>query len=98
MPDRRAGDRLGRRLHGFRVGAAVGLAVLVLVATAGLDGLTGERLRIATADGIRTTLFVVAGGIALTLFVGVTRCPTPAAPADSGTTPVASLLTELRGC
>jgi hypothetical protein len=65
---------------GSGVGAAVGLAILVLVATAGLDGLSGEQLRIATADGISTTLFVVAGGIVLTFLVAVSRCPTPPEP------------------
>jgi MFS family permease len=44
---------------GSGAGAAVGLAILVLVATSGIDGLTGEQLRIATAQGISTTLFVV---------------------------------------
>nr|WP_306943082.1 hypothetical protein [Streptomyces phaeochromogenes] len=50
------------------------------MATHGLDGLSGEQLRVATADGIRTTLFVVAGGIALTLLVALRRCPTPGEP------------------
>ena len=65
---------------GAGVGAAVGLAVLVLVATAGLDGLSGERLRIATAEGISTALFVVAGGIVLTFLVALRRCPTTPEP------------------
>ena len=51
------------------VGAAVGLAVLVLVANAGTDGLAGEPLRVATADGIATAVLVIAGGIAATLLV-----------------------------
>ena len=34
------------------IGAAVGLAMLVLVANLGVEGLTGELLRIAVADGI----------------------------------------------
>ncbi len=53
------------------IGAAVGLAVLVLVANAGTEGLTGEPLRVATADGIATAVLVVAGGIALTLAVAL---------------------------
>jgi hypothetical protein len=65
------------------VGAAVGLAILVLVATAGLDGLSGEQLRIATADGISTTLFAVAAGIALTFLVALRRCPAPPEPAPA---------------
>ncbi|WP_237322773.1 MFS transporter [Streptomyces sp. JJ36] len=80
---REQGIASGIASTGSGVGAAVGLAVLVLVATAGLDDLTGERLRAATADGISTTLFVVAGGIAAMLLLAVTRCPAPAAPAPA---------------
>ncbi|MFD6877902.1 MULTISPECIES: MFS transporter [unclassified Streptomyces] len=80
IPDRQQGIASGIASTGSGTGAAVGLALLVLVATADLDGLSGEELRIATADGISTTLFVVAGGIALTFLVAVTRCPTPTAP------------------
>ena len=42
------------------IGAAVGLALLVLVANSGTDGLAGEALRIATADGLSTAVLVVA--------------------------------------
>ncbi|WP_374771982.1 MFS transporter [Streptomyces sp. NBC_01310] len=80
VPDRQQGIASGIASTGSGAGAAVGLAVLVLVATAGLDGLSGEQLRIATADGIRTALFVVAGGIALTSLVAVRRCPRPSEP------------------
>jgi MFS family permease len=76
VPDRQQGMASGIAATGSGVGAAVGLAILVLVATAGLDGLSGEQLRIATADGISSTLFVVAGGIVLTFLVAVSRCPT----------------------
>jgi MFS family permease len=76
VPDRQQGMASGIAATGSGAGAAVGLAILVLVATAGLDGLSGEQLRIATADGISTTLFVVAGGIVLTFLVALTRCPT----------------------
>ncbi|MFE7275952.1 MFS transporter [Streptomyces sp. NPDC057623] len=79
VADRDQGTASGIASTGSGVGAAVGLALLVLVATAGLDDFTGERLRIATADGISTTLFVVAGGIVAMLLVAVTRCPTPPA-------------------
>jgi MFS family permease len=51
------------------VGAAVGLAVLVLVANAGTRGLAGEALRIATAAGIKAAVFTIAGGIVATLLV-----------------------------
>lgn len=80
VPDRQQGIASGIASTGSGAGAAVGLAILVLVATAGLDGLSGEQLRIATADGISTTLFVAAGGIALTFLVALSRCPTPSGP------------------
>jgi MFS family permease len=57
------------------IGAAVGLALLVLIATAGTDGLAGEPLRIATADGLRTAVFVVAGGIAAIALVAINLKP-----------------------
>jgi EmrB/QacA subfamily drug resistance transporter len=53
------------------VGAAVGLALLVLVATAGTDGLSGEALRIATADGLSTAVLVIAAAIAATAVVAL---------------------------
>jgi EmrB/QacA subfamily drug resistance transporter len=53
------------------VGAAVGLAVLVLIANAGTDGLAGEALRVATADGLSNAVLVVAAGIAATALVAV---------------------------
>ncbi|MFE6846844.1 MFS transporter [Streptomyces sp. NPDC057686] len=83
VPDRDQGTASGIASTGAGVGAAVGLAVLVLIATAGLGGLSGERLRTATADGISTALFVVAGGIALTFLTALTRCPPPPEPAPA---------------
>jgi hypothetical protein len=74
------GHRLRNRLHGLRGRCRGRPRHPRLVATAGLDNLTGERLRIATADGISTTLFVVAGGILVTLSVAATRRPTPSTP------------------
>jgi hypothetical protein len=53
------------------IGAAVSLAVLVLVANAGADGLAGEALLSATADGLGTAVLVVAGGFALTALVAL---------------------------
>jgi EmrB/QacA subfamily drug resistance transporter len=53
------------------VGAAVGLAVLVLVANSGTDGLAGEALRRATPDGLRSAVLVVAGAIAATALVAL---------------------------
>ena len=54
------------------VGAAVGLALLVLVANAGTADLTGEAFRVATADGLRAAVLVVAAGIAAMAAVAVT--------------------------
>jgi hypothetical protein len=62
------------------IGAAVGLALLVLIATSGTDGLAGESLRIATAQGLRTAVFVVAGGIAAIALVALNLKPPAGAP------------------
>lgn len=80
VADREQGTASGIASTSSGVGAAVGLAILVLVATAGLDGLAGDPLRAATANGISTALFVVAGGILAMLLLAATRCPTPSAP------------------
>lgn len=77
VADREQGIASGIASTGSGLGAAVGLAVLVLIATSGLDNLSGEGLRVATANGIRTTLFVVAGGIGATLLVALTRRAKP---------------------
>jgi EmrB/QacA subfamily drug resistance transporter len=57
------------------IGAAVGLALLVLVANAGTDGLAGEPLRVATAQGLRSAVLVVAGGIAAIALVALNLRP-----------------------
>jgi MFS family permease len=57
------------------VGGAVGLALLVLIANAGTDGLAGEALRTATADGLATAVLVVAAGIAVTALVALNLRP-----------------------
>jgi EmrB/QacA subfamily drug resistance transporter len=62
---------------GSGIGAAVGLAVLVLVANAGTDGRSGEALRLATADGLSAAVLVVAGGIALTGVLALALAPRP---------------------
>ena len=64
------------------VGAAVGLAVLVLVANANTDGLSGEELRTATADGLRAALFVIAALIAATALVALNLRTGPPKEAD----------------
>jgi MFS family permease len=49
------------------IGAAVGLAVLVLVATAGSDATASPLARAYTAHGIATAVLVAAAGIAATI-------------------------------
>jgi EmrB/QacA subfamily drug resistance transporter len=81
VADREQGVASGIASTSTSVGAAVGLALLVLVATSGTDGLTGEALRIATADGLSTAVFVVAAGIAVTALVALNLRPTATTPA-----------------
>jgi MFS family permease len=69
VPDREQGVASGAASTATQAGAAVGLALLVLVANAGTGGLSGEALRVATADGIATTALVVAAGILATAVV-----------------------------
>ena len=71
VPDREQGVASGIVSTASGIGAAVGLAILVLVANSGTVGLAGEELRIATAGGIRTAIFVIAGGIAATLLIAL---------------------------
>jgi MFS family permease len=76
VTNREQGIASGIVSTGAGIGAAVGLAILVLVANSGTKGLVGEGLRIATAAGISTAVLVVAGGILVTL---VTALNIPAA-------------------
>ena len=71
VPDREQGVASGLASTASGVGAVVGLAVLVLVATSGNEGLAGEQLRVATADGISAAVLVVAAGIALNLLAAL---------------------------
>jgi MFS family permease len=71
VPDREQGIASGIVSTGSGIGAAVGLAMLVLMANSGTTGLVGEGLRIATAEGIRTAAFVIAGGIVVTLLIAL---------------------------
>jgi len=65
------------------IGAAVGLALLVLVANSGTDGLAGEALRTATAEGLRTAVLVIAAGIAATGLVALNLRQVPERLAES---------------
>jgi hypothetical protein len=77
VPDGDQGVASGIASTSTSVGAALGLAVLVLVANAGTDGRTGEALRTATADGLATAVLVVAAGIAATALVALNLRPGP---------------------
>ncbi|MBF6178243.1 MFS transporter [Nocardia otitidiscaviarum] len=61
---REQGTAGGMANTAMQVGIGAGLAILVGVANAGTAGLDGEALRIATGDGLRTTIIMAA---ALTL-------------------------------
>jgi MFS family permease len=69
--DREQGVASGITSSASGVGAVVGLAVLVLVANSGTDGLASEALRIAIADGLSAAVLAVAGGIAVNLLVAL---------------------------
>jgi EmrB/QacA subfamily drug resistance transporter len=60
-----------------QAGGTVGLAVFVAVANAGTDGLSGEALRMATVDGLRTAVLLAAAGIALTALAALRFTGTP---------------------
>jgi MFS family permease len=86
-----AGTGVAEREHGVAsgivwtasgIGAAVGLAVLVLVANSGTDDLAGEALRVATADGLSDAVLVVGAAIAATLPVALSLQPVPRGPAE----------------
>jgi hypothetical protein len=53
----------------------VGLALLVLVANAGADGLADDALRTATAQGLSDAVLVVGGAIALTSLLALSLSP-----------------------
>jgi len=57
------------------IGAAVGLALLVLVAAAGTEGLAGEPLRVATAEGLSNAVLVIAAAIGVTALVALNLRP-----------------------
>lgn len=60
---------------GQGVGAAIGLAILVLIANSNSSGLSGEDFRLASADGIARSVFAIAGGIASTLLLILALAP-----------------------
>jgi hypothetical protein len=82
VSDREQGVASGIASTSTSVGAAVGLALLVLVANAGTDGLAGEALRTATADGLSAAVLVIAAGIAATTLIALNLRPDPRTPAE----------------
>jgi len=75
VDDREQGVASGIASTSTSAGAAVGLALLVLVAASGTDGLAGETLRIATADGLSTAVLVIAAGIGVTALLAMNLRP-----------------------
>jgi MFS family permease len=96
VADREQGVASGIASTGEALGSAVGLALLVLVANSGTDGLAGETLRVATADGLSDAVLVVAAGIAVTILVAQRLRP-PAAPAPDRAVTVTSCRRALSG-
>jgi hypothetical protein len=60
---------------GAGIGAAVGLAILVLVANSSGASLMGEEPQVAKAAGTRTVVFAIAGGIVATLVLALSALP-----------------------
>jgi MFS family permease len=77
VDDREQGVASGIASTSTSIGAAVGLALLVLVATSGTEGLEGEALTTATANGLSTAVLVIAAGIAATALVALNLRPGP---------------------
>jgi MFS family permease len=75
VSDREQGIASAIASTGSGVGAAIGLAFLVLVANSGIGGLTGEPLRVATADGLSTAVEVVAVEIAFMILLALNLGP-----------------------
>jgi EmrB/QacA subfamily drug resistance transporter len=71
------------------VGAAVGLALLVLVANSGTEDLAGEALRVARTDGLSSAVLLIAAAIAATTLLALRL--RPQAPPD-GTPPCPRVL------
>ena len=75
VADREQGVASGIVSTSTSIGAAVGLALLVLIAAAGTEGLAGEPLRVATADGLQTAVLAIAGGILATAVIALNVRP-----------------------
>ena len=69
VPDDEQGVASGIISTASGVGAALGLAVLVLITNMGTGGLAGDALRTATAEGISHAAYTIAGGVMLMLVI-----------------------------
>jgi hypothetical protein len=69
VPDRQHGVASGIVSTASGIGAVVGLAVLVIIANLGTEGLQDEPLRVATAVGISHVAYAVACGVMLMLIL-----------------------------
>ncbi|WP_119460861.1 MFS transporter [Rhodospirillaceae bacterium SYSU D60014] len=56
----------------LNVGNAIGLATLIAIANAGINGLAGDQLRIAIADGTQIAFYLTAAGVLFGLLVSLT--------------------------
>jgi EmrB/QacA subfamily drug resistance transporter len=72
VPDEDQGVASGIVSTSTSVGAAVGLAILVLVANAGANGVPGDALQTTPANGLSVAMLCVAGGIAATALLALT--------------------------
>jgi MFS family permease len=75
VDDRDQGIASGIASTGSGIGAALGLALLVLIANAGTEALAGEELRAAKAAGIRVVVLTIAGAIVATLALAFSALP-----------------------
>jgi MFS family permease len=75
VSDREQGIASGMVSTAAGIGAALGLAALVLVANSHSAGILGDGPGIATADGIRAAVVVIACGIATTLVIALNIRP-----------------------
>jgi MFS family permease len=75
VDDRDQGIASGIASTGSGIGAALGLALLVLIANSETAGLYGEELRAAKAAGIRVVILTIAGAIVATLAFALSALP-----------------------
>lgn len=77
VSDREQGIASGMVSTAAGIGAALGLAALVLVANSRTAGLLADGPRMTTAEGIRTAVVVIAVGIAATLVIALNLGTSP---------------------